>query len=171
MIKIAWVLFVIISLGLLTPTVNADESSCQINMATLTETYFNFVEATPTNITVQFKTQGFRYVYSIDGSEPKVNQYGEFLSVPVGSTLTLIERDFRITFSALPDPIKNKGFRVSEIQDNRFRRKGIATNSAFMVITPARNQNQKTGDRAELRFVEPTVEAVHQVLQEQEVDK
>lgn len=146
-------------------------SARQIDYAYLTNFYFDHVSVSSTGLTFQFKQAGSRFFYSINDGELKKGNYGEIFSIAVGNKLTIAARDVEFVLSPLPSVYRNNGFDIKESWHAFSVGGNLETSRVFMVISPKRNQNQKDAGPSALHFVEPTEEAVRQVLQEKERDK
>lgn len=147
-------------------------STSPVDLDRLTNTYFDAIEVVGTNLVLTFKSTGENCLYRIDRGELIKAQKGQILIVPPTSIITVIKnRDMNITFSPLPENVQAKGFDINEHIDFRSFGGVLNTSRVFIVISPARGQNQINEGPAELHFVEPTVDAVRQVLEEQAIDK
>ena len=66
------------------------------------------------SVVVKLPPGGAHFLYSIDKAEPKRTTDGQEIVVPLGSTLTLVEKHTHITFSPLPGSIQTGGVMVEE---------------------------------------------------------
>src|SRR4029077_5006117 len=76
--------------------------------------YFENVFVRNNSVVVKLPPGGAHFLYSIDKAEPKRTTDGQEIVVPLGSTLTLVEKHTHITFSPLPGSIQTGGVMVEE---------------------------------------------------------
>ena len=99
--------------------------------------FFESVERQGTNFLFTTHGGGGRFIYSINGineMDEKVSAYGETITVPCNSVLTVYNRTRTMIFSPLSEENGHKGYHLSLKIDRRSRPGGIlTTNYAYMV--------------------------------------
>lgn len=97
------------------------------------------IQATSTNLVITLPSHGRRYLCRRNDGPIAKSEYGKTLNVPLGDSLTLIDRHQVITIRPLSDSLKPYGFAITEQIDQRSFGKEIVTNAAFVAtfLVPA----------------------------------
>ena len=114
----------------------ASNSSEMLTEADL-KCFFESIEQKGTNVVFTTHKSGMRFVYAINGKserDEKVSEYGESITLPNNSVLTLYDWNRFLKVSPSQMKVGHKGFQISLEKDFRSRPGGIlTTNKAYMV--------------------------------------
>lgn len=158
-------LIIILLVSVLSAIAYAQESSTnRVDLAHLKKQYFDSIEITSSNLSVTFKTSGQRYFFSTNGGELVKGSYGQVVTVNLGEKLTIIGRDDQLILSPLPAAIRHHGLDVQEHSDRRSFGGGTNVSHCFIVKSPESvRRGQAVVGGKEMRFVEPSVQAVEKL--------
>jgi hypothetical protein len=151
----------------------SQETIYQLNMDYFKKNYFDSVELDGTHLILKFKPLGRRFLYSINGGDFQKSNYGEIITLPMGSTLKIVERHGSITFETIPKAIKEavnsgeemNGFLVEAKTDRRSIGGKVIIEKAFMVQNKKSLSVEKTEKNMNpILFVEPTIDALRKAI-------
>ncbi|MGD9873179.1 MAG: hypothetical protein AB7T27_02805 [Kiritimatiellia bacterium] len=145
--------------GLATPV------DAPVESADLIGSIFEDVSVVGSNLVLTFKSTGRRFKYTVNDGLPKVSQYGESLEIPIGATIRIADRVSTVEFSALPDEIKDYGFRVKMVEDNRTAGQGREEKFGFLIVEEQAQLQQRSPSKKSIRFISPSVTEAEAVRQ------
>ncbi|MCR5752906.1 MAG: hypothetical protein K6G91_13200 [Kiritimatiellae bacterium] len=111
--------------------------------------FFESIEYKGTNVLLTTHGGGMRFVYAIDGKDERderVCGYGETITLPLTSVLTIYDRHRFMTISPIAARSAHKGFHVVLEKDHRSIRGGnLTTNFAYMVYLDEKSDSRDEG--------------------------
>lgn len=145
---------------------NSFESTNVISETELLD-YFDTIAFSGTNLVLTFKDSGRRFKYVIDDEKAKINNYGESILLPAGSSLKIIERGSTLTFTDLPDAIRGCGFQIKMKVDHRSMGGKLRHKDAYLAFEPEgedKKDLKKSKRLKRVKVLSPSVEQVKALL-------
>ena len=120
----------------------AEQTSTPLSIESLKQDFFESIEFTSDSLIIKLKTQGRRYLISIDGKDAQKSQYGQIIVLPIGKSLVLKGKNESIHFSGISDAVKKgiskngmiKGFSIEQKADHRSAGGSVQIKKALMYI-------------------------------------